>query len=308
MEKEFKISDYKILEIVDNITHIATNSDYVDYGVKMIGAQSEWKETRGKGIKVAVLDTGIDINHPDLKDRVKGGVNFTTSNPNDYLDRQGHGTHCAGIIAATLNNSGVVGVAPEVELYAVKVLGDDGSGSLQWIVKGLDWCIKNGIHIVSISLGSPKGSTQLYETIKRAYDAGIVLIAAAGNEGEGVDTVGYPASYEEVISVAAVDINEQRGSFSSTSLEVDIAAPGVNVLSTYPGNKYACLSGTSMACPHIAGAAAILQSKALIRYKRLLKPQEIRLLLEMYSKDLGVFNKDNKYGFGLFSFDRINNV
>lgn len=306
---DIRMSDFEILGIYDKFTKVASTdlaqNGSVNYGIKMIGAQSEWKETKGKGIKVAILDTGIDFNHPDIRDNVKGGINLTTNNSNDYMDRQGHGTHCAGIVAATLNGSNVVGVAPEAELYAVKVLSDKGEGSLEWIVKGIEWCINNKIHVVSMSLGSKEGHPMMQEVIRRAHNNGIVIVAAAGNDGKGNNTVEYPASYSETIAVAAVDLSKGRGSFSSTGGEVDVASAGVDILSTYPNNKYARLSGTSMACPHIAGAVALLQSKALIRYGRLLTPNEVRLLLEMYAEDVGLYGKDDEYGFGVFSFDRI---
>lgn len=295
----FKMSDVKVLEVIT----AQNTGDKVDYGIKLIQAETQWAETKGAGINVAILDTGIDYNHPDLKDRVKGGVNFTTNDPNDYMDRQGHGTHCAGIVAASHNNMGVVGVAPEVNLYALKVLGDDGTGILDWTVKAIDWCINNNIHVISMSLGSNSTHPAAHEAIKRAYAKGIIMIAAAGNDGNGVgDTVDFPARYPEVIAVAAVDPKEVLGGFSSTGFDVEVSAAGVDVLSTYLNNSYARLSGTSMACPHISGAVAILLAKGLNRYNRLLTPDEIRLLLQMYSDDLGLKGKDEKFGFGVFTF------
>lgn len=296
---EVRMSSVSVLEVFDTIS----SSEIIDYGVKLIEAEKQWKETKGSGINVAILDTGIDYNHIDLKDRVKGGINFTTPDKNDYMDRQGHGTHCAGIVAASINNYGIIGVAPEANLYAVKVLNDQGMGSLNWMIKGIEWCIENNIHVISMSLGSNVPNSSLHNVIKKAYKKGIIMIAAAGNDANGmVDTVDYPAKYPEVIAVAAIDPNEQLGKFSSRGTDVEVAAAGVEVISTYLNNSYAKLSGTSMACPHIAGAVAILLAKGLNRYNRLLKPEEIRFLLQMCSIDLGAKGKDNGYGFGLFSF------
>lgn len=295
----FMMTNVKILEVISpqNV------GETIDYGVKLIQAEREWKETKGAGINVAILDTGIDYNHPDLRDRVKGGYNFTTSDRSDYMDRQGHGTHCAGVVAASQNNIGVVGVAPEVNIYALKVLGDDGAGSLNWMIEAIDWCINNNIHVMSMSLGSNGTHPAVHEAIKRAHDKGIIMVAAAGNDGNGMgDTVDFPARYPEVIAVGAVDTSENLGSFSSTGADVEISAPGVDVLSTYLNGSYARLSGTSMACPHISGAVAILLAKGLNRYGKLLTPSEVKFLLQMHAEDMGSKGKDDKFGFGIFSF------
>jgi subtilisin family serine protease len=297
-----ELKKFNVLEI----SNTRNTKDSIQYGVKMIGAESQWKETKGKNIKVAVVDTGIDFNHPDLIERVKGGVDFTTSNPNDYMDRNGHGTHCAGVIAATINDSGVVGVAPEAELYAVKILSDEGKGQLDWLISSIDWCIDNKINIMSMSLGVNEDNDRMFSAIKKAYNAGIIMVCAAGNDsqGESVNTVDYPAKYKETISVAAIDLGQKIGNFSSRGNEIEVSAAGVEVFSTYPNNKYAKLSGTSMATPHIAGSVALIQSKALNRYGRFLTTEEVRLILQMNSKDLGIKGKDSSFGYGAFSFDQ----
>lgn len=308
---EIKMSNVKVKGIFDFLNDDVLKSkpsvsfsDTVGYGVKMIHAQKEWKETMGAGINIAILDTGIDFDHQDLKDRVKGGINFTSSNPKDYMDRKGHGTHCAGIIAASLNNNGIVGVAPEANLFAVKILGDDGAGSLDWIIKGIEWCINNDIHIISMSLGTNVHHEALYNAIKRAYDKGVILVAASGNDGDGgkTQTIDYPGFYQEVIAVSAIDANEVIGDFSSTGSNVVISAAGVDVLSTYPGNKYAKLSGTSMACPHISGAIALMLAKSKIRLGRMLTNQEVLLMIKMLADDTNEKGKDDLYGFGVFTF------
>lgn len=308
---EIKMSDVKIKGIFDFLNGDILSSkstiefsDTVGYGVKMIHAQKEWKETKGAGINIAILDTGIDFNHQDLKDRVKGGINFTSNDKNDYMDRKGHGTHCAGIIAASLNNEGIVGVAPEANLFAVKILGDDGAGSLDWIIKGIEWCINNDIHIISMSLGTNYHHDSLYAAIKKAYDKNIIMVAAAGNDGDGgkTQTIDYPGFYEEVIAVSAVDSNEIIGGFSSTGSNVMISAAGVDVISTYPGNQYAKLSGTSMACPHISGAIALMLAKSKIRLGRMLTNQEVLLMIKMLADDSKGKGKNDSYGFGIFTF------
>lgn len=267
----------------------------ISYGVRMIGAPLEWTETRGEGVRVAVIDTGRP-NHPDLT--IADSVDFTGTGPDD---RRGHGTHCAGIIAA---NGNIKGVAPAVELYTVKIFSDSGGTSSATIIQALDWCRENGIDVVSMSFAGPYDDLGVRQAIKRCYDADITLVAAAGNFGRDYGVM-FPAKYSEVISVAAVDINKTPADWSAYGMELELAAAGVEVYSTYLGGQYALLSGTSMACPHITGACAILQAKAKRRLGHKLTPEQIRAALNLYAEDMGAPGRDERYGCGVFSFGRF---
>lgn len=272
-------------------------STQVPYGVEMVGASLEWPEVREtlKQIKVAVLDTGAP-QHPDLK--VVGAYNFTGQG--DEFDHQGHSTHVCGTIAA---DGQILGVAPTVQLYTYKVLNDQGAGQWPWLAQAIRQAADDGIDVINMSLGGSRGSYELEQAVKYAYQRGVVLVAAAGNEGPlGVS---YPAAYDEVIATAAVNIGKAHPDFSSVGPQVEVAAAGVDVYSTWLNGKYAILSGTSMASPHVTGAAAILQAKALIRFGKKLPPDQVRLLLKVYSEDLGQFGPDPQFGFGLFTFGRI---
>ncbi len=208
----------------------------------------------GTGIKVGILDTGIDASHPDLTGRVFGGKNLI--NPlKSYKDDNGHGTHVAGTVAASDNEIGVIGVGPEIKLYALKALNANGSGYLSDIIEGLQWAVTNHLNVVNMSLGTDSDNPAFKDAIRIAADAGLIMVAAAGNDARDVD---YPAAYEKVMAVAAVDINSDIAYFSSPGTEVDVSAPGVNVLSTIPGGKYAAYSGTSMAAPHVTGTVALI--------------------------------------------------
>ncbi len=229
----------------------------VPWGLQAVEAERAWEYTRGEGISIAVIDTGIDHTHPDLKDNLGEGYNVLKpgSAPDDD---NGHGTHVAGTIAAIDNSFGVVGVAPRARVHAVKSLDRFGNGFLSDLIEALDWCVSNGIRVVNMSLGSPEGNESFHEAIKRAYNAGVVLVAAAGNEGGVGDTVGYPARYPETIAVSAIDVESKMPGFASRGPDVDVLAPGVKILSTWPGNQYRELNGTSMATPHVAGIAAMV--------------------------------------------------
>jgi len=227
-----------------------------------------WNEgvTGSKSVKVAIIDTGIDDTHPDLAANVDAslGYNFVSNTP-EAKDDHGHGTHCAGTIGAIGNNGlGVAGVNWSVTLIPVKFLNAQGGGTLDAAVQAIQWATKQGVNIMSNSWGGGPYTQALYDAIAEARDHGITFIAAAGNDSSDNDaTPSYPASYDlpNVISVAATDNRDELAYFSNYgSTSVDVAAPGVQILSTAPGGKYAVMSGTSMATPHVSGIAALMLS------------------------------------------------
>jgi subtilisin len=265
------------------------------WGVDRIDADLVWPGgNTGAGVDVAILDTGIDGQHPDLA--VVGGINFVGSgtndgstNPTDWNDGHGHGTHCAGIVAALDNDIGVVGVAPGARLHAVKVLNDSGFGSTSDIIQGLEWCVAHHMHIVSMSLGGG-GTTSFEQACDSAYAAGVLLVAAAGNYHGPVSA---PAMYASVIAVSATDSQDALAFFSNFGPEVELAAPGVNVYSTFKGGAYTTLSGTSMSCPHVAGVAALVWAGGAP------SNTAVRDTLAAAAEDLGAAGRDPSFGYGL---------
>lgn len=232
-------------------TAIPTNS------ITLTGAPNIWHRTKGKDISVAIIDTGI-AKHPDL--RVKGGISTLGDTFTDnYLDDNGHGTHVAGIVGANGNDRGLLGMAPEVNLFAVKALDKYGSGYVSDIIEGIAWAVDNKMHIANLSLGTSERSEALRKAVRRAYLSSTLIIAAAGNTG-GTSSPGilYPAKYPEVLCVGSVNDKEIFSKFSSYGPELDILAYGENILSTYLGNSYRRETGTSMAAPQITGALALL--------------------------------------------------
>ncbi|MBI2520033.1 MAG: S8 family peptidase [Bdellovibrio sp.] len=236
----------------------------VPWGIGHINSQAAWATSTGLGSIVCVVDTGVQRNHPDLETNVMGGENFVVSrgfvDPNKWDDDNGHGTHVAGTIAALDNEIGVVGVAPQASIFAAKVLDRRGSGYNSDIAEGIRSCISHGAHVINMSLGGPSDSSILKSAVQEAYAAGLVVVAAAGNES---GPVSYPAKYSEVIAVSAIDSSNKLAYFSNFGPEVDFAAPGVSVTSTTKGSSYATYNGTSMASPHVAGVAALMLSSGL---------------------------------------------
>lgn len=291
---------------------VSATEDTLDWGVDRIDAEKVWgdgedavdvtKSTTGNGVKVAILDTGIDIDHSDLAGNVKGGWNIIADN-SDFDDPNGHGTHCAGIVAAADNGFGVIGVAPEAHLYGVKVLDRRGRGTEDDVAAGILWAIENEMDIVSMSLGADVPMEPVGLACTAADDAGVLLVAAAGNDYEaGEDTVDYPGAYPEVIAVAGTDTtnkddpesgNDYKYSNSSTGPEVEIAAPAVSILSTYSRNRYAYASGTSMATPMVAGTAALVMDA-----NPGISSAEVRLQLNNTAEDLGDPGWDQVFGNG----------
>jgi len=217
---------------------------------------SAWDTSKSQAeIKIAIVDTGIDLNHEDLRGKVVANHNCTTTaGLNDVV---GHGTHVAGIAAAATNNSiGVAGLGYHASLFNAKALDDSGSGYYSWIANCIVWSTDEGAKVINLSLGGPYSSKTLEQAVNYAWNQGAVLTAAAGNSGNRSRT--YPAYYKNVIAVAATDQNDKKAPFSSYGTWVDVAAPGVNIYSTYPGNSYKYANGTSMATPHVAGLAALV--------------------------------------------------
>ncbi|MDD5629023.1 MAG: S8 family serine peptidase, partial [Elusimicrobia bacterium] len=216
----------------------------IPWGVERVRAPAAWDYTQGAKVRVAVVDTGIYTEHSDLKGKVDGGYDaFTKSELKaNYQDKNGHGTHVAGTIAGIKDGKGVAGVAPKARLYAVRVLDEDGSGSISGIVDGIIWCANNHIQVANMSLGSDSPSPALQRALRYAKAMGVVVVAAAGNSG---GSVGYPAAYPETIAVSASDSSDQIASFSSRGAEVDFIAPGVSIVSSAMDGGFANFNGTS---------------------------------------------------------------
>ncbi|MBI4128020.1 MAG: S8 family peptidase [Parcubacteria group bacterium] len=270
------------------------------WGIDRIDAELVWPTgNTADPINVGIIDTGISKDHPDLKANIKGGIN--TINPRrSWNDDNGHGSHVAGITAALNDTVGVVGAGPSINLYAIKVLGANGSGFLSDVIEGIQWAVANNMDVVNMSLGTSSDIQSFHDAVTAAYNAGVVVVAAAGNSGGAVI---FPAAYPEAIAVSATDSSNTIASFSSRGPEVDLAAPGVSIYSTYKGTGYATLSGTSMAAPHVTGSAALVLNTAPGAYdvnsNGAWDPAEVQAKLAATATDLGDPGTDNLYGAGL---------
>lgn len=295
LKNEGKV-DFKEPNYIRRIS-LTPNDPYFgeQYGLEKLSAISGWdiEDGTSNNVIVAVIDTGVDISHPDLSSKIVQGYDFANKDSNPQ-DDQGHGTHVAGIIAADTNNGkGVSGVSWGAKIMPVKVLGSDGSGNDFDIAKGIIYAADNGAKVINLSIGGPWYSSTLADAVYYAYSKGVIVVAAAGNDGD--NTINYPAGYDNVIGVAATDQNDKRASFSNYNSTVDVSAPGVEILSTYydGSHSYAYMSGTSMATPHAAGFAAVLLSN-----NPNLSPDNVENQMKTRSDDLGVAGRDNYYGYG----------
>ena len=306
---------------VNRIIPVAPNAEEVyDWGLEQIGVHMVHEEmpTRmGSGVTVAILDTGVDRSHPELHENIDRGYN-ARPHERSYADQHGHGTHITGIIAAALNDKGIIGVAPEINIAAVKVLGSDGTGRTSHIIKGLEWVCDQGIRLVNLSLGFSHENPPLKEATKRfKEDCGGIMVAAAGNycsddpgqeeggdsEGEGCtgsqSEVKSPARYPWVIAVGATTVDGEIPSYSQAGApmkQTGVVAPGgekrgERILSTYPGGGLGEGSGTSQATAHVTGAAALLlQQGSGLSFERVLA------FLQQTARDLGYSDEEQGAG------------
>ena len=270
------------------------------WGIDRVDAELVWPSgNTADPVKVGIIDTGISDKHPDFLANIKGGVNTVNSNKS-WNDDNGHGSHVAGVVAALNNDIGVIGAGPAADLYAIKVLNRNGSGFLSDVIEGIQWAVANGMQVINMSLGTGSDIQSFHDAVIAAKNAGIVVVTAAGNSGGSVI---FPAAYPEAIAVSATDDTDTIASWSSRGPEIDLAAPGVSIYSTYKGTGYATLSGTSMAAPHVAGSAALVLNIAVGVYDvdadGKWDPDEVQKKLQDRAVDLGDAGFDDLYGWGL---------
>jgi subtilisin family serine protease len=265
------------------------------WNLSQIRAEKGWEITGGtEDVIIAILDTGIDPNHQDLKGKLVEGFN-TFDETNESTDQHGHGTHVAGITGAITNNvTGIAGVSWYNPIMPIKVLDENGEGSLFEITSGIRWATDHGAKVINMSLGDSEPSQMLYDAIRYAYEKDVVLIAAAGNDNVG--TPMYPAGYDEVLSVSAVDQEQQKAIFSNYGDHMDVTAPGEHIPSTFPDNNYVFMSGTSMAAPHVTGLAGLIRS-----LQPELNNEEVMQVIRQTAEDLGAEGHDPYFGFGEIS-------
>jgi len=303
MTNDFKLPPYKVEDVV------STLAQATGWGIKQLNVPVTWTVTQGEGITVLVLDTGCSY-HPDLSNTIilNKSKSFVPGEPS-ILDENGHSTHCCGIIGASNNNMGMVGVAPGCKIITGKVLGTGGSGSFKSIAEGLEYAIKIKPDVVSMSIGSSVSNSRMHKAIKKLYELNIPIIAAAGNDGAS-NAVNYPGKYEETICVTAFDAKGAPAGFNSTGDKVDFSAPGVDIYSTWLDNRYVKLSGTSMATPFITGLVCLLLAKHKKQEKDTGKNdcktvQQIKEHLIKYADDKGIVGKDDIWGYGVIDPQRL---
>lgn len=272
-------------------------SEY-QWNLPLIGMEQSWDVSAGSSdVIVAVIDTGIDLDHPEFAGKLVEGYNVLEDN-NRPADDNGHGTHVSGVIAAKTNNAdGIAGMSWNSKLMPIKAIGADGSGSAVDIARGIYWATDHGADVINLSVGNYTSSAALKEACRYAYEKNVVLVAASGNDA--TDQPSYPAAYEEVLAVAAVDHRKERADFSNFGDYVDVAAPGVDIPSTYIYSDYASLSGTSMACPHVAALASLVRS-----VQPDMKNHEVMKLIRQSAKDLGAPGHDQLYGYGMIDVNQ----
>ncbi|MGQ4664844.1 S8 family peptidase [Metabacillus halosaccharovorans] len=270
------------------IQTVLKDTKIIPPGIKLVGAPNSWEQGYfGNGNVIAVLDTGCDSSHFELQNQIIDVYNFTTDDmgdPKNIKDYNGHGTHVCGTICAEENDRGVVGVAPKAKLLVLKVLSGQGYGETKWVTEGIRYATKwrgpNGerVRVISMSLGGKDDHPELHKAIQEAISQEILVVCAAGNEGDGnheTDEFAYPGAYPEVVQVGSVNLQKEISTFSNTNKVIDLVAPGEEIISTYLNNEFAVLSGTSMATPHVSGAVVLIIEQCEKEYDRSLTEAEV---------------------------------
>ncbi len=292
-----RLPPYEIKRVVSTLSQVH------GWGIKQLNVPDTWKITQGEGINIMVIDTGY-TDHPDLEDGIlKNRCKSFLNDEPDIDDHCGHSSHIAGIIAARNNDMGIVGVAPKCNIITVKVLGADGTGTVDAIINALKYAKSIRPHIVSMSLGTDSYDKEMHDLIKDLYKMNIPVVAAAGNDGR-TNAVNYPGKFPEVICITAYDKNGIPAKFNSTGPEVGFSAPGVDIYSTWLNHQYCSLSGTSMACPFCAGLIALLLAKHIKQEAETgcndcKTVDQIREHLIKYSDKKGIVGKDETWGYGI---------
>lgn len=251
----------------------------IPWGVRRIGAPDAWNRATGYRVKVGVIDTGVDFQHPDLRHSLEQGINLLQRAFLPY-DDNGHGTHIAGTIAAANQLQGMMGVAPRASIYPVKAFDYNGTAYVSDIILGIDWCVRNRMNVVNMSFGMPERSRSLLQAVTNAYRSGVLIVASSGNEGKR-GKIDYPARYSQTIAVGATNRNGKVASFTNRSSYIDIYAPGEKIESCWLNGKRKTMSGTSMATSHVTGAVALLLS-----YRRDLTPDQVKAVLKASARPL----------------------
>lgn len=273
-----------------------SKGEHYDDIIENIGIKEAHKKYKGQGVKVLFIDTGIQSDHKDIDNKNLIVKDFVYKESGIGADRTGHGTHVAGVVIAKGGRQAIVGIAPKITAYVAKVIEERKEGSQSRLREAIDWGIEEEVQLINLSFGTDYPlENDTYEKIKEAYNKGIILVGAAGNDNYNVN---YPAKYPEVIAVSSIQKNSIKSDFSNFGKEIEVMAPGEDILGLFPYNKYARMTGTSMATPIVTGCLALYMEKYYRDNKKWPTPAIVREALANSVKDIGKIGRDPYYGYG----------
>lgn len=298
------LADHKIIEVFPNDEAIAATKE-TNYYMQQSHINLLWADgLTGAGIKVGVVDTGVQVDHPMFAGKIVAGKNFLggdTQDPDDLSSTHYHGTMVTSLIAGNYMNHNLYGVAPDVEIVYAKSMANVGIGTPTWIANGINYCVEQGCDIINCSIGGADEPIKK-EAFDNAIAQGIIVVCASGNsatDDEEPNKPKYPAAYDDAVSVGAIDINYSMADFSTYNNFVDIVAPGYSVYGAYPGNAYVSASGTSFSTPLISGTLALLKQKFIRDFGR--KPNEAELFAMLIKQTRALPDIDRQHqGHGYF--------